>query len=67
MNQGVRERVWEVISDWHAQLREGSLTLIWRDKTAPGGLRIKQCGEPPKELAETDNLLLVRRALKTGT
>lgn len=26
MNQGVRDRVWEVISGWHAQLGDGSLT-----------------------------------------
>ena len=64
MNRAVRERVWDVISGWHSQLGQGSLTLIWRDKTAPGSVRIRQCGEPSKELVEADDLLLVRRTLK---
>ena len=67
MSKGVRERVWDVISGWHAELGQGSLTLIWRDKAAPGGVRVAQCGEPPKELVEADVMLLARRALKART
>jgi CRISPR-associated protein Cas2 len=64
MNKAVRERVWDVVSGWHAQLGQGSITLLWRDKSAPGHMSVKQCGEPPKELVEVDDLLLVKRAIK---
>ncbi len=64
MNNAVRERIWDVVSGWHAQLCQGSITLLWRDTSAPGQMSIKQCGEPPKELVDTDGLLLVRRAIK---
>jgi CRISPR-associated protein Cas2 len=67
MNEAVRERLWDVISGWHGELNQGSLTLIWRDKAAAGGVAIKQCGEPPKVLVEVDGLLLARREIKTGT
>jgi CRISPR-associated protein Cas2 len=65
MNKAVRARVWEVVNGWHTQLGQGSITLLWRDKSAPGDMNVKQCGEPPKELVEADDLLLVRRATKT--
>ena len=67
MNKGVRERIWEVMTDWHAQLGQGSITMLWRDKAAPGHLRTRQLGMPAKDLVECDGLLLARREIKTGT
>ena len=64
MNKAVRERIWDVISGWYSQLGQGSITLLWRDKSAPGDMGVKQCGEAPKELVEADDLLLVRRTIK---
>lgn len=63
MSKAVRERVWDVVAGWHATLGSGSIVMVWRDKTAAGGLRIQFLGEPPKELVEHEGSLLVRRPL----
>ncbi|MDF9302028.1 type I-E CRISPR-associated endoribonuclease Cas2e [Tritonibacter mobilis] len=34
MTAGVRTRVGSVISEWWDSLREGSVTLVWRDTSA---------------------------------
>lgn len=66
ISQSVRERVWDVLTDWHSTLQSGSVTMAWRDKSAPGGLRVKCLGEPPKDLVEHEGSLLVRRPSRTA-
>lgn len=66
LSKGVRERIWDVMTDWHGQLKSGSVTMIWRDTSAPGGLRVQALGEPPKDLVEHEGSLLVRRGRKSG-
>ncbi len=61
MTAGVRTRVWSVASDWWETLRQGSLTLVWRDTTATGHLKIDTLGEPPKDIVDADGILLVKR------
>ena len=61
LSKAVRERVWDVLSDWHATLRNGSVVMTWRDTSAPGGVRVLTLGEAPKELIEHEGSLLVRR------
>ena len=63
MSQGVRERIWDVLSGWHAALGTGSIIMTWRDTSAPGGLRVLTLGEPPKQLVEHEGSLLVRRPI----
>lgn len=66
ISKAVRERIWDVMTDWHSQLRNGSIVMTWRDTTAPGGLRVVSLGEPPKDLVEHEGSLLVRRPSRTG-
>ena len=61
MSAGVRNRVWSIISNWHQALGRGSITLVWRDKTVTGSLRIETLGEPPKRIVDADGVLLVKR------
>lgn len=61
LNQGVRDRLWTVLSDWWAALGRGSVVMIWRDKSAVGHLQIKTLGEAPKEIVDADGVLLVKR------
>jgi CRISPR-associated protein Cas2 len=61
LTAGVRTRVWEILSGWHAALGRGSLVMIWRDVAAPGKLRIETLGEPPKTISDADGVLLVKR------
>ncbi len=61
LSAGVRVRVWDVLSAWWAALGAGSIVMIWRDTKAAGSLRIEALGEPPKEIADADGILLVKR------
>lgn len=67
MSAGVRNRVWEVLSDWYSQLRRGSIVMTWADSAAHGGLGLASLGEPPKEIVAHDAMLLVRRPLPKAT
>ena len=35
MSRGVRERVWHVLSDWHATLGRGAVLMTWRETAGP--------------------------------
>ena len=61
MSAAVRGRVWQVMSDWWLSIGNGSLTLVWRDTSAPGKLRIETLGEAPKSIVDADGVLLVKR------
>lgn len=61
MSQGVRERVWLVLTGWWEALGRGSVVMVWRDRSAAGHLRIETLGEPPKEIVDADGILLVKR------
>jgi len=61
MGKGVRERVWDVMSEWHNQMQTGSIVMTWREAGAPGGLKVLTLGEAPKDLVEHEGSLLVRR------
>lgn len=58
LSRGVRERVWTVLSDWHAQTGAGSIVMIWREEKAPGGLGLASLGTPPRRLADLDGVLV---------
>lgn len=64
MSAGVRQRIWQVLGDWHATLGRGSIVMTWADRAANGGLGLASLGEPPKEIVAHDAMLLVRRALR---
>jgi CRISPR-associated endoribonuclease Cas2 subtype I-E len=57
----LRKRVWEVMSCWWEVMGNGSLVLVWRDKTASGNLRIETLGLPSKTIIDADGVLLVKR------
>lgn len=61
LSASVRNRVWEVLNDWWASLGNGSIVMVWRDKSAVGNLSIKIIGEAPKEIVDADGVLLVKR------
>ncbi len=62
MSKGVRERVWSVLSDWHASIGEGSIVMVWADSNATGGVGISYLGTPSKELVDLDGLWIVRKS-----
>jgi CRISPR-associated protein Cas2 len=56
-----RDQIWHVVSEWHAQLQRGSLVLIYPDRQADGGLRVRHLGMPPREPVGVDGVILMRR------
>jgi CRISPR-associated protein Cas2 len=63
LSKATRERILAVLTDWHAVLGNGSITVVWRAAGQPGGIALRVFGEPPKDIAEADGLLLMRRRL----
>jgi len=58
LTKGARERVWSVLTDWHDQLGRGSITLVYPDKQADGGLAVMHLGEPNRKVVRIDGVLL---------
>lgn len=61
MSPGVRERVWQVLTDWYNAAPQGSAVMVWRDLNSVGGVGIANLGDPPRQLVEADGMWLVRR------
>ena len=61
MTQGVRDRVWSVLREWHAELQEGSVVMTWRDLRASGRQAVLTLGIPARELVDYDGMILIRR------
>ena len=61
LSNGVRERIWTVISTWYDVLDRGAVVMMWRDSSASGGLALRHLGDPPKEIRDADGVLLVKR------
>ena len=53
-----RDRIWAVLSDWHRQLGNGSLVLVYADRQADGGLAVRHLGAPPRSVVRRDGVLL---------
>jgi CRISPR-associated protein Cas2 len=62
MSKGVRERVWDVLMDWHHALGCGSIVMVWRDPKETGGIGLAHLGTPPREVVEVDGMWLTRRS-----
>lgn len=61
LSRGVRERVWTVLEGWWQAVPGGSVLMVWRDEAAAGRLGLLSLGLPPRQLADLDGVLLVRR------
>lgn len=60
MSKGVRERLWSVMTDWHADEPRGSIVMIWREREATGGVGLAHLGTPSKVLIEMDGMWIAR-------
>lgn len=59
LSAGVRERVWNVLSDWWGTAPGGSVVMTWPDRRHRGGQEVRSLGLPQKTLWEQDGLHLV--------
>ena len=60
LSSGARARIWGILSMWHGELKNGSITLIWKDSSQEQGIGLKQVGVPPKDIYDHEGYLLVR-------
>jgi CRISPR-associated protein Cas2 len=60
MSKGVRERVWSVMTQWHAAEPNGNIVMIWREREATGGIGLAHLGTPAKTLMEIDGMWIAR-------
>jgi CRISPR-associated protein Cas2 len=65
MTRAVRQRVWEVCREWHAELREGAIVMTWHDEACPGSQGVLILGDPPKELCDHEGVLLAKGDVPT--
>ncbi len=60
-----RDKIWDVVADWHGKLQGGSIILIYPDRQADGGLSVRHLGSPPREAIRLDGALLTRLRVTT--
>ena len=61
LNSDARDRLYEVIREWHETLNSGSITMIWRDKDAAADIGIRCLGTTQKDFCDVDGFLLTRK------
>ena len=60
MTAGIRDRIWDVLDRWFAELGTGAIVMTWRDSRAVGGQQIRTLGEPPRTIVDADGVYLVK-------
>ncbi len=64
LNQGVRERIWNVMLEWAPLLpTDAGILMIWRQINVASGIGINTIGWPRIDLVEVDSLWLARHDL----
>jgi CRISPR-associated protein Cas2 len=63
LNKGVRERVWDVCSEWFTDIPGTSIVMVWNDPSESGGYGIATLGVPARTFVEHEGLVLVKREL----
>jgi CRISPR-associated protein Cas2 len=58
MSAAVRDRVWEVLTEWFRELGGGSILMTWPDNRLTGGQAVRTLGSPPIDLVDVDGIVL---------
>jgi CRISPR-associated protein Cas2 len=61
ISPAVRQRIWDVLTEWYQYENDASIVMLWGDNTYAGGQAVKILGSPPIELVEIDGLITARR------
>lgn len=56
-----RDKVWDVLVEWHAALGRGSICMLYPDSKSDGGLAVRLLGSPPRKPVRIDGALLMVR------
>jgi CRISPR-associated protein Cas2 len=60
LSRAVRDRLWAVLSDWWSTKPGGSIIMVWKDEHAAGRLGVTSLGEPSRQLADIDGVLVTK-------
>lgn len=64
ISAGVRERIWETVSQWFPHEHEASVVMVYPDAAAPGHLAARFLGVPPLAIELIDGLVVTRKQLR---
>ncbi|MBL8602072.1 MAG: type I-E CRISPR-associated endoribonuclease Cas2 [Myxococcales bacterium] len=69
LRASVRDRVWQVLTEWFAQLGTDDMAVVmtWPDARSPGGQTFLTLGVPRIDLRTHDDMVLVRCELTEDT
>jgi len=59
MSAGVRDRLWDVLMDWHMHYDGGQIVMAYRDKNATARTGMRFLGTPPKKIIDLEGLFVV--------
>jgi CRISPR-associated protein Cas2 len=60
LSRSVRDRIWAVLSDWWSAKPGGSIVMVWKEDHAAGRLGVASLGEPSRQLADIDGVLVTQ-------
>lgn len=63
LTRAVRDRIWDVVSDWFHDEVDAGIVMLWYESSMPGGQQVRVLGSPPLDLVELDGVALTRRPL----
>ena len=61
ISPAVRERIWNVITEWFTAEQGASVILLWADPAQPCGQSVSTLGLPPVNIIDLDGLLVTHR------
>jgi CRISPR-associated protein Cas2 len=61
ISPAVRQRIWNVLSEWYLHEDDASIIMLWADNSNAGGQAVRILGSPPIDLVEIDGLITARR------
>lgn len=63
MAPSVRDRVWDVLTDWFKPVAEHAILMTWPEPSLPGGQALRVLGIPRQELSDHHGVFLARREI----
>ena len=64
LDSGSRQRVWDILCDWYDAAPQGTVLMMYRDKSKPMGIALESLGAPKRSIVEQDGHYLLLHAAK---
>ena len=67
MTVAVRERIWNLLTDWYTPDPEHSILMTWPQSSLPGGQEVRVLGIPQQDVWRHDGVYVARREVDEKT